>query len=105
MSDSSVCLVVGVGGKLSRPVYIDPNPPEYQRGQDKPAWTACPPGVKITRVGGQDIPGQLAPRGQAVQGGGQDKLLHGTKPLFKLEREVDGSNQYMKFGRNPIKND
>ena len=22
-------------------------------GQDKPAWTACPPGVKITRVGGK----------------------------------------------------
>ena len=28
-----------------------------------------PPGVKISRVeGGQDIPGQLAPGGQAVQG-------------------------------------
>ena len=32
-------------------------------GQDKPAWKACPPGVKITRVGGQDIPGQLAHTG------------------------------------------
>ena len=28
-----------------------------------------------------------------------------TKPVFKLEREVDGSNQYMKFGRNQIEND
>ena len=27
-------------------------------GQDKQAWTACPPRLKITRVGGgQDIPG------------------------------------------------
>ena len=31
-------------------------------GQDKPAWTACPPGVKITRGG------KLSR--------GQDKLLH-----------------------------
>ena len=30
LSDCSVCLVVGVGGKLSRPVYLDPHPPEYQ---------------------------------------------------------------------------
>ena len=29
-------------------------------GQDKSGWTACFPGVKITREGGQDIPGQLA---------------------------------------------
>ena len=28
-----------------------------------------------------------------------------TKPIFKLERKVDGSNPYMKFGRNLIKND
>ena len=39
-------------------------------GQDKPAWTACPPGVKITRVGARDIPDSLPPGGQAVQGGG-----------------------------------
>ena len=26
-----------------------------------------------------------------------------TKPVFKLEREVNESNPYMKFGRNPIK--
>ena len=52
-------------------------------GQDNPAGLSSPPGgkinqlgyltpkgVKISRVGGQDIPGQLAPRGgQAVQGG------------------------------------
>ena len=29
-SDCSVCLVAGVGGKLSRPVYLAPHPPEYQ---------------------------------------------------------------------------
>ena len=28
--DCSVYLVTGVGGKLSRPVYLDPHPPEYQ---------------------------------------------------------------------------
>ena len=27
------------------------------------------------------------------------------KNLFKLDREFDGSNPYMQFGRNPIKND
>ena len=26
-----------------------------------------------------------------------------TKPIFKLEREFDGSYPYLKFGRNPIK--
>ena len=38
-------------------------------GQDKPAWTACPPGVKITRVGGKISQDSLPPGGQAVQGG------------------------------------
>ena len=49
-------------------------------GQDKPAWTACPPGVKITRVGGKisrdSLPpgvqanrGWLAPRGASCPGG------------------------------------
>ena len=28
-----------------------------------------------------------------------------TKPVFELEREVDGSNPYINFVRNPIKND
>ena len=28
-----------------------------------------------------------------------------TKPVFELEREIDGSNPYTKFGRNLIKND
>ena len=48
-------------------------------GQDKPAWTACPPGVKITRVGarypgtacppgGKPTAVSLPPGGQAVQG-------------------------------------
>ena len=59
-------------------------------GQDKPAWTACPPGVKITMVGGKisrdSLPpgggggGQanrscLAPQGASCPGG-QDKLGH-----------------------------
>ena len=32
LSDCSVCLVAGVGDKLSRPVYLapPPNPPGYQ---------------------------------------------------------------------------
>ena len=38
-------------------------------GQDKLAWTACPPGVKITRVGGKISWDSLPPGGQAVQGG------------------------------------
>ena len=38
-------------------------------GQDKPAWTACPLGVKITRVGGKITRDSLLPGGQAVQGG------------------------------------
>ena len=38
-------------------------------GQDKLAWTACPPGVKITRVGGKITLDSLPPGGQAVQGG------------------------------------
>ena len=28
-----------------------------------------------------------------------------TKLIFELEPGFDGSNPYMKFGRNPIKND
>ena len=44
-------------------------------GQDKPAWTACSPGGEDNQGGGQDIPGQLAPRGASCPGG-QDKLLH-----------------------------
>ena len=55
-------------------------------GQDKPAWTACPPGVKITRVGGKISRDSLPPGGQANRGclappggklsRGQDKLGH-----------------------------
>ena len=30
LSDCSIYLVTGVGGKLSRPVYLAPHPPEYQ---------------------------------------------------------------------------
>ena len=38
-------------------------------GQDKPAWTAWPLGVKITRVGGGRYLGISSPRVQAVLGG------------------------------------
>ena len=38
-------------------------------GQDKLAWTAYPPGVKIIRVGGKISRKILPPGGQAVQGG------------------------------------
>ena len=37
-------------------------------GQDKPAWTACPPGVKIIRVGGKISRDSLPPGGQANRG-------------------------------------
>ena len=37
-------------------------------GQDKQAWTACPPGVKITRVGGKISRDSLPPGGQANRG-------------------------------------
>ena len=42
-------------------------------GQDKPAWTACPPGGEDNQGEGQDIPG-----GQAVQGG-KIKCYTGTQ--------------------------
>ena len=46
-------------------------------GQDKLAWTACPPGVKITRVGAR-YPRTACPTPPPPQGtncpGGQDKL-------------------------------
>ena len=44
-------------------------------GQDKLAWTAYPPGVKIIRVGGKITQEILPPRGASCPGG-QDKLLH-----------------------------
>ena len=37
-------------------------------GQDKPAWTACPPGVKITRAGGKISRDSLPPGGQSNRG-------------------------------------
>ena len=43
-------------------------------GQDKLAWTACPPGVKITRVGGK-ISWDSLPLGDKLSRG-QDKLGH-----------------------------
>ena len=47
-------------------------------GQDKPAWTACPPGVKITWVGDKITRDSLPPGGASCPGG-QDKLLHRPK--------------------------
>ena len=38
-------------------------------GQDKPTWTACPPGVKITRVGGKITRDSLPPGGKLSRGG------------------------------------
>ena len=37
-------------------------------GQDKRAWTACPPGGEDNKGGGQDTLGQFAPLGQANGG-------------------------------------
>ena len=45
------------GGKITRLVYLHPG------GQDKPAGICCPPGVKITRVGGRISRDRLPPRG------------------------------------------
>ena len=51
-------------------------------GQDKPAWTACPPAVKITRATGKISRDSLPPGGQANRGwlatpGGGGKLSRG----------------------------
>ena len=49
------------------------------------------------------------PRQQTSIGGGRFVGHLGYRmsdqPIFELEWKVDGSNSYMKFGRNPIKND
>ena len=58
-------------------------------GQDQPAWTACPPGVKITRVGGK-ISRDSLPPGGATCPGGQDKLLHRYYALFEA-KHIDGT--------------
>ena len=42
-------------------------------GQESPAGVSCPPGVKILRVGDEIPLGIFTSRGQAAQGGGQDK--------------------------------
>ena len=67
-------------------------------GQDKPAWTACPPGVKITRAGGKisrdSLPpggqanrGWLAPRGASCPGG---KINWDTGTIaYKLQNSAD----------------
>ena len=49
--------------------------------------------IKMTLIVGSHFYGLLTYR------------LTERKNVFKLEREFDESNPYMKFGRNPIKND
>ena len=49
--------------------------------------------IKMTLIGGSNFYGLLA------------DCSTERKNVFKLEREFDESNPYMKFGRNPIKND
>ena len=68
-------------------------------GQDKPAWTACPPGVKITRAGGKISRDSLPPRGASQPrlacppGGklsrGQDKLGHRNCFSFKIKAVIN----------------
>ena len=74
-------------------------------GQDKPAWTACPPGVKITRAGGKisrdSLPpgvgqanrGWLAPRGGKLSRG-QDKLGH-RDTLSTIVRKFEPAHEIM----------
>ena len=46
-----------------------------------PSWGFLPPQVEDTRVGGQDIPRYLHPRGASCQVG-RDKLLHRHKKVL-----------------------
>ena len=55
-------------------------------GQDKPAWTAYPPGVKIIRVGSKISREILPPGGEAVQGG-KINCYTGLKAVNILMRE------------------
>ena len=68
-------------------------------GQDKLAWTACPPGVKITRVGGKisrdSLPpggqgnrGWLAPRGASCPGGKINWDTGSKYYLFSLKKKI-----------------
>ena len=68
-------------------------------GQDKPAWTACPPGMKITRVGGkisrdsllpggQGNRGWLAPRGATCPGGKINWDTGRVSVLTVLEQDI-----------------
>ena len=68
-------LVLG-GGNINRPGQLPPPPPPPTPGEDN-------------QGGGQDIAGQLAPRGWFAPGGklsrGQDKLGHRLKRNISLE--------------------
>ena len=63
-------------------------------GQDKLAWTAYPPGVKIIRVGGKISREILPPGGQAVQGGKINCYtgLDQNKPILS-EMDIDESKK------------
>ena len=63
MISNSCCLAEKLQNVNNKKILI------FGGGQDKPAWTACPPGVKITRVGGKISRDILPPGGQAGQGG------------------------------------
>ena len=63
-------------------------------GQDKPAWTACPQGVKITRVGGKIT----RDRGASCPGG-QDKLLHRQGQTIHCGQNFDDNRKV--FSRCP----
>ena len=67
-------------------------------GQDKPAWTVCPTGLKVTRVGGKiswdsfsPPGGKLTAVGLPPPGGklsrGQDKLGHRHILSWRLGHE------------------
>ena len=67
-------------------------------GQDKPAWTACPPGVKITRVGGKISRDSLPPGGQGNRGwlaprgatcpGGKINWDTGSHTFVQMDHEI-----------------
>ena len=65
-------------------------------GQDKPAWTACPPGVKITRAGGKISRDNLPPGGASCPGGkinwdtGKDEVYLGSSIPRLVGDQVSG---------------
>ena len=74
-----VSIIMLQGGGQDNPAGLS----SPRGGQDKPAGISYPPGGEDVQGGGQDIPGQLAPRGASCPGG-QDKLL----PAIKIYRKA-----------------